>query len=157
MSASHRRTADSASVSSTVCRSNVLHVVEQPHVLDGDHRLVGEGRHQGDLTFGERFDDAARQHQDADGNALAQHRHAEDGSRLAELRQFGQREFGIGRDIRNLDRRASEHDASDDIAAINRQRPAVDESLELFREAVACHPAIAAVARHGDGSPLGTA
>ena len=26
-----------------------LHFVEQPHVLDRDHRLVGEGRHQFDL------------------------------------------------------------------------------------------------------------
>ena len=32
----------------------VLDFVEQPHVLDRDHRLVGEGRHQLDLLLGER-------------------------------------------------------------------------------------------------------
>ena len=31
-------------------------LVEQPRVLDGDHRLVGEGRHQLDLLVGERAD-----------------------------------------------------------------------------------------------------
>ena len=30
-----------------------LHLVEQPHVLDRDHRLVGEGRDQLDLLVGE--------------------------------------------------------------------------------------------------------
>ena len=29
-----------------------LHLVEQPHVLDRDHRLVGEGLDQLDLLFG---------------------------------------------------------------------------------------------------------
>ena len=33
-----------------------LHLVEQPHVLDGDHRLVGEVRHELDLLVGERAD-----------------------------------------------------------------------------------------------------
>ena len=31
-----------------------LHLVEQPHVLDRDHRLVGEGGDQLDLLVGER-------------------------------------------------------------------------------------------------------
>ena len=31
----------------------LLHLVEQPHVLDRDHRLVGEGRDQLDLLVGE--------------------------------------------------------------------------------------------------------
>ena len=30
--------------------------VEQPHVLDGDHRLVGEGAHQLNLLVGEGLD-----------------------------------------------------------------------------------------------------
>ena len=43
--------------SSDSVRSSVrcLHLVEQPHVLDGDHRLVGEGLNQLDLLVGERF------------------------------------------------------------------------------------------------------
>ena len=37
-----------------------LHLVEQPHVLDRDHRLVGEGRDQLDLLVGERPHRCAR-------------------------------------------------------------------------------------------------
>ncbi len=33
-----------------------LHLVEQTHVLDRDHRLVGEGGDQLDLLIGERLD-----------------------------------------------------------------------------------------------------
>ena len=38
-----------------------LHLVEQPHVLDRDHRLVGEGGDQLDLLVGERPDLGALQ------------------------------------------------------------------------------------------------
>ena len=31
-----------------------LHLLEQPRVLDGDHRLVGEGLHQGDVIIGKQ-------------------------------------------------------------------------------------------------------
>ena len=42
--------------SSDSVRSSVrcLHLVEQPRVLDRDHRLVGEGRDKLDLLVGER-------------------------------------------------------------------------------------------------------
>ena len=71
-SASHSRAAFSATASSTgwmsvgelamtpkislvaVCCSNdFLEFLEQPHVFDGDHRLVGEGFEQLDLRRGE--------------------------------------------------------------------------------------------------------
>ena len=80
ISARTSRAADSTNVSSTGCRSNgerlmtlstsavavccssaslssrvrCLHLVEQPRVLDRDHRLVGEGGDQLDLLVGER-------------------------------------------------------------------------------------------------------
>ena len=72
-SASQRPVADSANVSSTVCRSNVdrlmtlstsavavcccsdfAELVEQAGVLDGDDGLGGEMLHQLDLFVGER-------------------------------------------------------------------------------------------------------
>ena len=55
----------------------VLDFVEQPHVLDGDHRLVGEGRDQLDLLVGERPHFRASQCQDTDRGPLAQHRDTE--------------------------------------------------------------------------------
>ena len=47
-----------------------LHFLEQPHVLDGDHRLVGEGGDELDLPVGERFDRRAAKEDDADGPLL---------------------------------------------------------------------------------------
>src|SRR5262249_59215663 len=38
-----------------------LHLVEQPHVLDRDHRLVGEGGDEFDLSVAERLNLRARQ------------------------------------------------------------------------------------------------
>ena len=35
------------------CSKRLLELVEQPHVLDGDHRLIGEGFEQLDLRRGE--------------------------------------------------------------------------------------------------------
>src|SRR5262249_33480160 len=40
----------------------VLDLVEQPHVLDRDHRLVGEGGHQLDLLLGKWAHGASHQH-----------------------------------------------------------------------------------------------
>ena len=47
-----------------------LQFLEQPHVLDGDHRLVGEGFEQRDLLVGERTDLRAANHDRPDRNAL---------------------------------------------------------------------------------------
>jgi hypothetical protein len=43
-----------------------LHLVKQPHVLDCDHRLVGEGGDQLDLPVAERPGGATRQHEHPD-------------------------------------------------------------------------------------------
>ena len=39
--------------------------LEQPHVLDGNHHLVGKGRHQLDFAVGERFYSVASERNDA--------------------------------------------------------------------------------------------
>ena len=49
---------------------------EQPHILDCDRRLVGEGRYQLDLLIGERVNLTARKRDDTDRLALAQQRNA---------------------------------------------------------------------------------
>ena len=54
-----------------------LRFVKQAHVLDRDHRLVGEGLKQRDLLFGERPVFLAPDHDDADRRVLAQERHRE--------------------------------------------------------------------------------
>ena len=55
-----------------------LHLVEQPHVADRDHGLIGEGLQQGDLLVAERMHFGAAKHDRSDALALAQHRHAQD-------------------------------------------------------------------------------
>ena len=63
-----------------------LHLLEQPHVLDGDHRLVGEGLHQLDLLVAER--PAPRRGQCTStpiGLALAHQRNGEDRARSRRL------------------------------------------------------------------------
>ena len=66
-------------------RGALLHVVEQPHVLDRDHGLVGEGGDQLDLFLGERTNRTARQYEHPDEIAFAQERHAEHGAIAAKL------------------------------------------------------------------------
>jgi hypothetical protein len=54
-----------------------LHLIEQPHVLDGDHRLVGESFEQLDLPVGEQPGFPARHEDRPDDPPLAKHRHPE--------------------------------------------------------------------------------
>ena len=49
--------------------------LEQPHVLDGDDRLIGEGRHQLDLLFGKWIHLIAGEPEHADRRSAAQERH----------------------------------------------------------------------------------
>ena len=58
--------------------------LEQPEVLDGDHRLVSEGLDQLDLLLSERPYRSAVQDEHANWNPLAQKRHAEDCAIVAE-------------------------------------------------------------------------
>ena len=51
-----------------------LHLVEQAHVLDRDHRLVGEGLDQLDLLVGERPHGFTLQNDHPDGDSFAQQR-----------------------------------------------------------------------------------
>ena len=46
--------------------------LEQPHVLDGDHRLIGEGLEQGDLPLGEGPNLGATHHDGPERDALRQ-------------------------------------------------------------------------------------
>jgi hypothetical protein len=51
-----------------------MDLVEQPYVLDRNHRLVGEGRDQFDLLLGKRPDGGSLQDDDADRSAFAEER-----------------------------------------------------------------------------------
>jgi hypothetical protein len=72
---------------------------QEPRVLDGNHRLIGEGAHEFDLSFGEGLDASARQPDHADDLALTEHRHAEERANFADI--YGARVviFGVRSDI----------------------------------------------------------
>jgi hypothetical protein len=66
----------SASVSSRA----LLLGFEQPHVLDGDHRLVGESLQQLNVLVGERRDAVSGNHDCSHGGTVVQHGDREGGS-----------------------------------------------------------------------------
>src|SRR6516165_11782536 len=80
----------------------VLDFIEQTHVLDGDHRLVGEGGGKLDLPVVERSNRAAHQYDDADRNTLAQQRNAQKRANT-DLSDRSQGVVGIVQYIRDLD------------------------------------------------------
>ena len=109
----------------------VLHLVEQPDILDRDHRLVGEGGDELDLLLGERLDPLARQHDHADRlrSRAATARRACVRWPASAVR-FMQRVFGISHDIGNLNRAPFEHGAAGNRAAVDGQR-VVGEEVDI--------------------------
>jgi hypothetical protein len=80
----------------------VLDFVKQPNILDRNRSLVGKCRDQLDLLVGEWLYFRARQIQDTDWNALAQHWDAEDRAVISQSLCFDQSVFGISPYIGNM-------------------------------------------------------
>ncbi len=136
----------------------VLDLVEQPHVLDRDHRLVGEGGDQLDLLVGKRPDDAAYECEDSDRGAFAQQRHAEHGVEAAELARFDQTVVRVGLRIEDMDRRLFLQRAADGATAPGPDRRALHQFHQRGRHAVVrLHAKEAIVGRARDVSHVGLA
>jgi hypothetical protein len=110
-----------------------LDLVEQPHVLDRDHRLVGEGGDQVDLLLRERLDPGAGQEQHADRGSLAQQRNAERGAIVAERQDTGHVVFGVGLDVVHMNDASLEQGAPDDRSAARLDGDALQVLLVLQR------------------------
>jgi len=78
-----------------------LQFAEEPRVLDRDHRLVGKGAHQFDLSLGERLDPFPREIDRAEHGPLAQQRHPKDGASSGR-HDLGHREVRLGADVRDM-------------------------------------------------------
>src|SRR5262249_7374794 len=111
----------------------LLRLVEQPHVLDRNGRLVGEGLHQGDLTLGKRQNLVAL---DADG--AQQFARPEDGDRKQgpEPGAAPIRVLWIALDIVYVNRSSLEGGAPRAALSSGRDRIPLDE-LSLRRREVA--------------------
>jgi hypothetical protein len=82
----------------------ILDFVKEPHILDSDARLVGEGRRQFDLLFGKRPHCNPHQHDDAYWIAFAQDGHTHDRTETDLPLYIEERIIRIGQHIRNLNR-----------------------------------------------------
>ena len=107
----------------------VLDFVEQPHVLDRDHCLVGKRRHQLDLSIREASNRSAHQHDYADRGALAQERNAEYAACTQFSGRIAQGEFRIVQNVGHM------HDAAfQRCSPCNRAATGLE--LKLFHEVV---------------------
>ena len=112
-----------------------LQLIEEPHVLDGDRRLVGEGLHQGDLTVGERMDLMPMHDDDPEQLLCPQERDDEYGPvGLEVLPVVGI--LRIATDIVDVDGSPLEGGPPHAASASRRERVALDEGLELGRHVV---------------------
>src|SRR6516164_9881410 len=108
-----------------------LQLLEQPHVLDRDHSLVGEGGRHFDLLFGEWLDASSLQDNHADRNTFAQQRHSQHRANVAELHPLGHLVFRIRLNIMDMNELAFESYPSSDRSAAWLQRIAFHRLLEL--------------------------
>ena len=111
-----------------------LQLVEQPRVLDRDHRLVGEGLEHGDLSFGEHRRFGASDGDRSNRAAVAEHRHGKDAAKPGRLSQALQAIFGILANIRNVDDGSGENGAGGRTAAARRHRVRLDGSPRAPRD-----------------------
>jgi hypothetical protein len=113
----------------------LAHLLEQPHRLDRNHRLVGEGRDQLDLPCAERARHVARKRDHSDRRAFAQQRHAEHGAVVANRHRLRPGVLGVGKDVRNVDRGAFQGDAPHQRAAVGYDLAASDVIQVRVRKA----------------------
>ena len=117
-----------------------LHLIEQPRVLDGDRRLVGEGRHELDLLIGEGPHIRAGQGHDTDRNDLPQYRDPERCAKAAKLLGFCEGVFRIGFDIGDLDDLSFQQGSPRYRASLGLYRDGPDQFHEFRRETVRLGP-----------------
>src|SRR5262245_9483154 len=94
-----------------------LHLVEQTHVLDRDHRLVGEGGDKVNLLLGEWPHRLALQDNDPDWISFPQQWQPQHRASAADLRSFLQGVFRIGQNIGDLDDASFLQDTTEDRSA----------------------------------------
>ena len=92
----------------------VLDFVEQPHVLDRDHRLIGESSSELDLSVAEPTHGPAHQHNDTDWNSFSQQRDAQLSARSNSLHGINELEVRFTEDICNVDNVPCEGRSSSD-------------------------------------------
>src|SRR5262249_38019515 len=115
----------------------VLDFVEQPYVLDGDHRLVSEGGGELNLPVGEWAHGLAAKNDNANRVSLSQQRHAKYSSKSALFLHFLKRIIRIGQHVGDLDWLTLEHCAAEHTPSSRLERyPSQNEFPVITRAAV---------------------
>src|SRR5262245_53314921 len=104
-----------------------LDLVEQPHVLDRDHRLVSEGADQLDLFLRERSYLVPCQRDHANRFSLAQQRYPKHGAQAVPLLYFGVRVFRVSQHVGDMNGLSFQNRAPD-----NASSPPVRNGLEML-------------------------
>jgi len=111
----------------------VLRLVESPHVLDGDDRLVGEGLHERDLSVRERANLVPPERQCAEQGLLPEYGDAEDRTNLAAPEPLAPLLRGVGGEVIDMHHVPGEADATDEGAWTELDRVSLRELDELGR------------------------
>ena len=113
-----------------------LRLVEQPHVLDRDHRLVGEGLDDLDLPRRKRTRLGAPQDHHAFDSVVSQQGHAEQGTSLNDCLHGG-RILGVLQHVRDAFNPPRKRDASRKRSTARRKRILADQPHNVRVETVA--------------------
>ncbi len=134
-----------------------LRRLEQPHVLDRNHRLVGEGGDQLDLAVGECLDFALPQRDDAAQSAFAQQRHRQHGAHLGNLLDVRDLVVRVGADVENLHRAQLHEDAAGRGSSSGGNQDALPRLERPWRHVVGGDGASAAALDAENAAMLGAA
>src|SRR5437763_2958460 len=134
-----------------------LHLIEQPYVFDGDHRLVGESGYKLDLLVREPPHRFPGQHDNSDRNSYSHERDAKYGTIVSPRTLFDITVFGISLNIDNLDHFSLEHGSSKHRTPIQSQWMIVHVADIFRRIAVACNKWISVASRAMEGCTVGLA
>src|SRR5262249_12471110 len=110
----------------------LLRLVEQPHVLDRYHRLIGKGGDQLNLVLAERLRLGLGNENHADDLAIAQQRSAQSSPEAPDLLGIGPNEFGIGQHIGNMHNSPLQRAATGDTATIDVHFPEQEKVPETL-------------------------
>src|SRR5262249_47525193 len=114
-----------------------LHLLEQPYVLHGDHRLVCERLDQLDLLVGERLYGIARESDHPDRGSLAHQRYAEQRA-AADFLRAGELIVRIGLGIDNMHGPTFKQGSAHDAVTPGLEWDVLKHRYELRRHAVVC-------------------
>ena len=113
-----------------------LHLLEEPHILDRDNRLVGEGGDEVDLLLCERPGLGARQGDHADRFVLLQQRDPEHRPESADPLRVGPCVLRIHKTVRNMNHAGNESGSTDQSLSPAWDRVVPHELLVIRGEAV---------------------